>query len=461
MAGLVYAHDLSIADRLVLENLEKDITRFDSEKDAVAADVESSSDTNGSPTSSQVLDPESSGAVKCREAGYAKAGRPSSLENERDIAAMKAMSDPKSDDFEPTVFVSMDLRDLKLRYPRLDKYVLQPYIRWATPLARRPTDVVFVTHLLLYLVTSLPSAIYLFRNFTYLHGVLHWAMSFYFMGTYTLMMHQHIHQRGILNPKLALLDNFFPYLTDPLLGHTWNTYFYHHVKHHHIEGNGPDDLSSTLRFQRDNPWHFAYYVVRFMLLIWLELPLYFVSKARYGMALRCLFFEVGNYLAYVLLAVFVNWRATLFAFVLPLTLMRIGLMVGNWGQHALVDRDQPDSDFRSSITLIDVPSNRYCFNDGYHTSHHLNPLRHWRDHPQAFLHQKHTYAKEGALVFHDIDYLMITLRLLMKDYEYLARCLVPIGDQIAMTIEEKVAMLKSHTRRFTEEEIREKFAKTP
>ena len=31
------------------------------------------------------------------------------------------------------------------------------------------------------------------------------------------------------------------------------------------------------------------------------------------------------------------------------------MMVGNWGQHALVDEVEPDSDFRSSITLIDVP----------------------------------------------------------------------------------------------------------
>ena len=30
-------------------------------------------------------------------------------------------------------------------------------------------------------------------------------------------------------------------------------------------------------------------------------------------------------------------------------------MIGNWGQHALVDEVEPDSDFRSSITLVDVP----------------------------------------------------------------------------------------------------------
>lgn len=61
------------------------------------------------------------------------------------------------------------------------------------------------------------------------------------------------------------------------------------------------------------------------------------------------------------------------------------------------------------------------------------------------------------MVFHNIDYVFITVRLLMKDYETLAKCLVPIGDQIGMTMEERVNMLKSHTRPFTEEEIKKKF----
>ena len=50
-----------------------------------------------------------------------------------------------------------------------------------------------------------------------------------------------------------------------------------------------------------------------------------------------------------------NLRATLVTFIIPLIVMCIGLMVGNWGQHAFVDEEDPDSNFRSSITLIDVP----------------------------------------------------------------------------------------------------------
>lgn len=79
----------------------------------------------------------------------------------------------------------------------------------------------------------------------------------------------------------------------------------------------------------------------------------------------------------------------------------------------------------------------------------------------SFLKAKHTYTANGALVFHNIDYLMMTLSLLRKDYEHLAKCMVPIGEkQIRMTMEERVAMLKRHTTAFTEEEIRVKFKKT-
>jgi hypothetical protein len=53
----------------------------------------------------------------------------------------------------------------------------------------------------------------------------------------------------------------------------------------------------------------------------------------------------------------------------------------------------------------------------------------------------------------------MTYRILRKDYLYLANCVVPIGDQIGMTKQELANMLRSKTRRFSEEEIQEKFYK--
>ncbi|KAK7421203.1 hypothetical protein QQX98_002333 [Neonectria punicea] len=172
--------------------------------------------------------------------------------------------------------------------------------------------------------------------------------------------------------------------------------------------------------------------------------------------MKAAFWEIGNY-TFLYLLFHINPKATVFVYFLPLLLLRLGLMAGNWGQHAFVDDEEPDSDYRSSITLIDVASNRHCFNDGYHTSHHLNPLRHWREHPVSFLKTKNIYASQHALVFHNIDYLMITVRLLMKDYNHLTKCMIPIGSQMSLTMDERVQLLQRHTRRFTEHEIKEKF----
>ena len=274
-----------------------------------------------------------------------------------DIRRLTALNDPQSQEFQPTVISTLDLTDLQARLPAvIFNHVVQPYIRWAGGIVRHETDVVMLTHLILYLTTSVPSAAWLFYRFTYIHGVIHFAMQFWYLGVYTLMMHQHIHMNGILakKPILRLIDSYFPYITDPLMGHTWNSYYYHHVKHHHLEGNGPEDLSSTIRYQRDDLFNFLHYVGRFYFLIWLDLPLYFLRKGRTTNAMKTAFWELSNYATlYTLYRL--NSQATTFVFLCPLLLLRFGLMVGNWGQHAFVDADEPDSDFRSSITLIDVP----------------------------------------------------------------------------------------------------------
>ena len=151
----------------------------------------------------------------------------------------------------------------------------------------------------------------------------------------------------------------FPYIAEPLMGHTWDSYYYHYVKHHPVESNGPDDLSSTVRYQRDEVFHFLHYVGRFLLFVWIELPLYFARRNKMSLAIRAFMSELVSF-ASVYYMTKVNPRATTFVLMIPFALLRMGLMVGNWGQHALVDEIEPDSDFRSSITLVDVPVGAQC-----------------------------------------------------------------------------------------------------
>lgn len=344
----VYDSALTPQDRIVLKCLARDVQlrpKCALKNDGATGEAVSQSASTGR------LEASSTPRIITAEKKLAAAAVAD--DDQYEVIKLKAMRDPSHDNFQPTVILSTD--DIESLFPPfINKYIIRPFVRSARHIARYETDAVMIVHLLLYLTTSIPSAFILYRHFTYLHGFAHLALQFYYVGTYTLMMHQHIHQRGILNKKYAFIDSLFPYITDPLMGHTWNTYYYHHVKHHHVEGNGPDDLSTTIRYQRDSVVDFLCYVGRFYFLIWLDLPLYFIRKRRPSMALRSAGWEILTYAFYVAMARLFSFKATMFVYVAPLMIMRLGLMAGNWGQHAFVDPDEPDSDFRSSITLIDV-----------------------------------------------------------------------------------------------------------
>ena len=138
------------------------------------------------------------------------------------IAQIEAWNVPDHECFEPTVVSTWDVRNFRTS-PFIDHWILQPYIRWARTIVRNETDVVMLTHLILYFTTTVPSAILLYYHFHWIHGILHAVMQFWYAGSYTLMMHQHIHQGGILTKRnpYAPFDRLFPYFTDPLMGHTW------------------------------------------------------------------------------------------------------------------------------------------------------------------------------------------------------------------------------------------------
>lgn len=286
-----------------------------------------------------------------------ESGAHASFGDRSSLKLLENMNDAKHPDFQPTIFSTWDFNLADPNNKTADSLqvsILRNYVTWARGIVRHDTDVIFLSHILMYFFTSVPSALYLFNNFTYLHGIVHLLVTVWYSGGFTLMMHNHIHNNGVLAKEYYVFDWTFPYILEPLMGHTWDSYYYHHVKAHHVEGNGPDDLSTTIRYQRDSVWCFLHYEARFLFLCWFDLPMYFIRKGKYDLAFRVTCTELSSYAFLVLLARW-QFRPALFVFLLPFTIMRIGLMIGNWGQHALVDDIEPTSDFRSSITLIDVP----------------------------------------------------------------------------------------------------------
>ncbi len=77
------------------------------------------------------------GAAGVSAANADAADEDPSSRDARDLTALKALSDPKSSSFEPTVFSSVDVSTLKL-HPAVDRFLLRPYIRWAQTIVRHP-----------------------------------------------------------------------------------------------------------------------------------------------------------------------------------------------------------------------------------------------------------------------------------------------------------------------------------
>lgn len=305
--------DLTSADRLVLGNLLQDA---DAPKSCPASSSTRSADRTGD---SHTLD---------------------------DLAAL---SDLSSTHFQLVMFTSCDYSEFPFW---IRTYVLQPYISWATGVVRHRSDIVFLTYILVLFTIGIPNLVLLFVHFNWFQAVFQWVLITYFVGPYSILLHNHIHARGVLSKPWALADAIFPYVLGPMMGQTWNSFYYHH-KHHHIEENGPDDLSSTLRYQRDSAFDLALYISRFVFLIWIELPLYYIRKGKRGFAFKFFAWEMLSY-AFIVLLARVNFAAAMTGLVLPLIQWRVAIMANNWGQHALIDEDEPDSNLRCSITLIDV-----------------------------------------------------------------------------------------------------------
>lgn len=134
-----------------------------------------------------------------------------------------------------------------------------------------------------------------------------------------------------------------------------------------------------------------------------------------------------------------------------LTLFRIGMMSGNWTQHSFLAQDDPKNDLKTALTVIETPYNATAFNDGYHTSHHLNPIRHWQDHPEHFVDNAATFRDSRVIIFRNIDYWGIFCMLMVQNYDVLAAKFVDLTGK--MTLEEKKMYLKERTRRLSEKEI--------
>lgn len=316
-------------------------------------------------------------------------------------------------------------------------------------------DLPFLKLSLLIACTLLPGAIYLFLapQFNWILASLYLGVLFGMMlGPYILMLHNICH-RKLFKKQFAKLNHLIIWLLGPLCGQTPETYFAHHIGMHHQEENLPQDLSSTMKYQRDSFVDFIRYFLRFYFCSIVELSHYLIKQDRKKIFKKMILGELTWYLLVILLYLY-HWQATLVVFIIPLVVTRFMMMNGNWAQHAFISQESPNNNYTNSITCINTRYNRTCFNDGYHIGHHIRAGRHWTEMPGDFLKNKQTYIKEQAVVFRKIDYFVIWIFLMLKRYDWLAKFFVNLDEAQAMSRQEIITLLKSRTQAFNPEALR-------
>ncbi len=321
------------------------------------------------------------------------------------------------------------------------------FTRLALRFIRDARDIPFLKLGALQSVTLVPFAVffYLPGRFSWLLALPYWALTFaVFLAPYTLMLHNTSH-RKLFRSEYSLLNQYIPSVLGPLFGQSPGTYFAHHVGMHHPENNLEQDLSSTMHYQRDSFVDFLRYYLRFMVFGAYDLITYFKRNNRPKLARQALVGELVWY-ALVAVGVAINWRATMVVLVVPFVVIRFLMMAGNWGQHAFIDAAEPENCYRNSITCINSSYNRRAFNDGYHIGHHLSATRHWTDMPTELVTNRQKYIDERAIVFHKVDFFLVWLMLMLKRYDWLARCFVALDGQKPPR-DELIALMRTRTAR--------------
>lgn len=210
---------------------------------------------------------------------------------------------------------------------------------------------------------------------------------------------------------------------------------------HHSEDNvAPNDMSSTMDYDRSSKWNHFKYMFRYVSHGFLELPYRLAQMKKWNLVAVC----VAGCSAFAFVMVYtakVSPLASLFVFWLPWVICSFALMQGNFKEHIFVDPDDYGNNYKSTVTCINAPSNALTFNTGYHVEHHEEPGLPWYQLPELFLKNMDKHAANDSFVFSGIGTMEVGTMVLREQFDKLADYYINIG-QPKRTKEELIVEFK-------------------
>ncbi len=253
--------------------------------------------------------------------------------------------------------------------------------------------------------------------------------------------------RRLFKPSLGWLNTAPIWVASCWIGEPPFLFATEHVANHHAQDNGPQDLGSTRRYQRDSWADLGRYLLDFH--VGRSGPFGLAGMFRNGRGGRVWRrrFYLGQAVFWGLVAVrlWFDWVATLALPVGLYVFVQAVNRANNWTEHAFINPERPDDPLGNAYTIVSSSFNTGIgYNEGYHTAHHLQPglpnhlwPRHFRDHIDAYFAADH-------LVFQGTSTNDIFFMLMFKDFERLARHYVPwpnrprTAQEVATLLRERV-----------------------
>jgi fatty acid desaturase len=276
-----------------------------------------------------------------------------------------------------------------------------------------------------------------------------WAVLAYHAVTYgpyfvvfsqvATLIHKEGHEaKGMFKKPFGIFDNFFGRFIAVFYGHVPECYPMGHMRIHHKHDNAPDDVTSTVYFDRSQASRFLIYLFEFMF-YWTGISVAHHHYRKGKMKeFRKMMYGMLGYYGLITVVMIIN---PLFGFaymLLPLLSSIIFLAVINYTWHAWTDPTEPKNIYKNSITVLNGHYNVY--NEDYHVEHHKRPQTHWEEYPINYEKHREEYASNRAIIFTDTQAFEIFFYLLFGSYQKMADRMVDLNGD--MTNEDKIALLK-------------------
>ena len=217
--------------------------------------------------------------------------------------------------------------------------------------------------------------------------------------------------------KYQTIINYFMDFFSIFFGIPYGVYQLHHRKMHHVEDNGPEDLSSTALFDRSKKKSFILYWLKHLIYnSSVGIISYGLKKKLYKHVIDCI---IGYLVLFKCISYFKNVLPVNYLFIYPFVLSSFVFMLGNYGQHIFIDKNDPQNDMLLAYNIIGGDYNQLVHNDGYHTMHHLNPGTPWNELPNEFLKNIKKLRDVDAITFHSLSFFDISIAVLTKNYDKL------------------------------------------